>query len=257
MVRLQYFLMLLTLLPFISCVKNEIEDPTDDNSRDYFPLQLGQYITYAVDSIVFDDETTGNKKDTVHFELKEEIADFQLYAGDTIFYIHRFRRDSASANWRLTDVWTTRIVGQEAWRTEENLTFRKLVFPLREGKRWLGTSYIPPFTTVLIGTENVRAYQDWEAEVKEYNIADQIGGFSFVHGDVMHVSQTETDEDDELIKRYVFEKYARGIGLVHRIDSILDSRCIALGNLEPCLGKPWVEHAGKGYIMSMMMIDHN
>ena len=251
----KYFLFLLIFLSFVSCVKNEIEDPLLDHSREYFPLIQGKYITYAVDSIVFDDVQGGNKKDTVSFELKEEIADYQLIKGDTVYYIHRSRRDESASAWRLTDVWTARYTLNEALRTEENLTFRKMVFPLKDGRRWIVTSYINPLTEVLIGTENVQAYQEWQAEVVRIDIADQVGAFSFGDGTVMHITQTETDDD--IIKRCVMEKYVRNIGLVQRTDTILDSRCIILGDFTPCLGKPWLEHAGKGYILYQEMIDHN
>jgi len=247
-------LILVLILAAAGCVKDEIQDPLDDSSREYFPLTIGKYVSYAVDSIVIDDSPNGNIKDTVHFFLKEEITDIQLTNGDTVYYIHRFRRDSTES-WRLTDTWTARIVNNEALRTEENLTFRKLVFPLRDGKKWVATSFINPSTTVLIGTENVQAYQEWQSQVNEFDIADNIGSFSFEDGNIMHVSQTDTDDGNT--KRYVMEKYARGIGLVQRTDTILDSRCIPLGDFTTCLGKPWLEHAGKGYILSQIMIDHN
>lgn len=253
--QFRYCITLLILLPLIGCVKNEIEDPFNDQSRQYLPLVQGKYIAYAVDSIVFDDEAGGNRMDTVHFEIREEIFDFQFVNGDTIYYLHRFRRDAPETNWQLTDVWTTRYTINEALRTEENLTFRKMVFPLKDGKKWIATSYINPSTTVLIGTENVQAFQDWESEVVEFDIADQVGQFSFGVSNVMHIVQT--DSDDGSTKRYVMEKYARGIGLVQRIDTILDSRCIVLGDFTPCIGKSWLEHAGKGYILSQVMIDHN
>ena len=67
----------------------------------------------------------------------------------------------------------------------------------------------------------------------------------------------QTDSDDDLMKRYVHETYARGIGLVARTDSILDSRCIALGDFGPCIDKAWIDHASKGYILSQVMIGHN
>ena len=243
-------------LSFISCVKDKIEDPAVDNSREYYPMEVGKYITYSVDSIVIDDEPGGNRKDTVHFELREEISGYQVNNEDTVYYIHRFRKDEGESNWELTDVWTSRFTMNEVLRTEENLTFRKLVFPLRDGKRWIGTSYINPLTTVLIGTENVQAFQLWEAEVKEYDIADQVGSFSFDAGNVMHVSQTETD-DFTSYKRFVLEKYARGIGMVQRIDTILDSKCLDLPDISPCIGIPWMDHASKGYVLSQTMIDHN
>ena len=78
----------------------------------------------------------------------------------------------------------------------------------------------------------------------------------FDEGDVMHVLQSDFD-DETSIKRYLFEKYARGIGLVARTDTLLDSRCKDLPDFSSCLGKPWTEHADKGYILSQVMIDHN
>ncbi|HUR30750.1 MAG TPA: hypothetical protein VMZ69_04920 [Saprospiraceae bacterium] len=256
MVKLIKYFFLFSLLTFISCVKDKIEDPAIDSSREYFPLKVGKYITYSVDSIVIDDDSGGNRKDTVHFELREEISGFQLSNEDTVFYIHRFRKNDSLSNWNLTDVWTTRFTINEALRTEENLTFRKMVFPLKDGKKWIGTSYINPLTTVLIGTENVQAFQLWSAEVKEFDIADQVGSYSFDTGNVMHISQTDTD-DITSYKRYVMEKYVRGIGLVHRIDTILDSKCLNLPDISPCIGVPWLDHASKGYILSQVMIDHN
>jgi hypothetical protein len=237
------------------CINDAVNYPFPDTSTEYFPLVVGSRITYQVDSIVFDDAQGGNKKDTVSFQLKEEIHSMQIsHTGDTMFYLHRYRRADESDLWILTDVWTASRTSTEGLRTEENLTFLKLNFPLRFGKRWLTTSYIHPNTTVRIGTENVRAYQDWEAEVLSYDRADTIGGFSFADGEVMKL--TLTDADDGVMKRYVHETYVRHLGLVARIDTILDSRCIELGDFGPCLGKPWTEHAGKGYILSQTMIDY-
>ena len=243
------------MMAVAGCVPDRIEDPVIDRSIEYFPLEVGKYIDYQVDSIVFDDVPGGNIMDTVSFQIREEITGFEIFAGDTIFYIHRFRRNNGAAAWQLKDVWTAERDHTEASRTEENLKFRKLLFPLRKGKRWIGTSYIHPSTTVLIGTENVQAFQDWEAEVLEYNVSGHAGNFVFNPGDLMHVRQTDTDDGNT--KRFVFEKYARGIGLVERTDTILDSRCIILGDFTPCLGKPWLEHASKGYILAQVMIDHN
>ncbi len=240
----------------MSCVKDEVEEPYVDHTTEYFPLIQGKYIVYAIDSIVIDDAPGGNKKDTATFQIREEITNFQVaLSGDTLYYIHRFRRNKPEDNWQLIDLWTASRSSIEAVRTEENLKFRKMTFPLNDGKRWITTSFIPSSTIILIGTENVQAYQDWESEVVAMDVADQVGIYSFSDGEVMHISQTDTD--DESTKRFVMEKYVRNIGLVSRIDTILDSRCIELGDFTQCLGKPWLEHAGKGYILSQVMIDHN
>jgi hypothetical protein len=252
---MKYLITIAAITLFFSCVKDETEDPVVDYTREYFPLETGHSITYAIDSIVFDDALTGNKKDTVSFFIREETGAYEINGNDTIYYIRRYRKDDPLDNWRIADVWTSRYNMQEALRTEENLTFRKLLFPLREGRRWIATSYIHPLTTVLIGTENVQAYQEWEAEIEAFDVPDQIGSFTFSGNDIMHVIQTDTD--DGLTKRYVMEKYARNIGLVQRIDTILDSKCLDLPDQSPCIGRPIIEHASKGYILSQVMIDHN
>ncbi|MFZ1678971.1 MAG: hypothetical protein WAT91_16935 [Saprospiraceae bacterium] len=244
------------LIFFTSCVKDKVDVPVDDHSVEYFPLKLGRYIIYAVDSVVFDDVSGGNIKDTVSFQMKEEVSDYQIaLSGDTLFYLHRSRRNTTEENWTVTDVWTASRSSTEATRTEENLKFRKLTFPLRDGKKWSTTSYIPTSTTIIVGTEMMQPYQDWDSEVIDFDVADQVGTFSFADGEVMHVSQS--DIDDGSIKRFVFEKYVRNIGLVARTDSVLDSRCFAIGDFTECIGKPWLVQAGKGYILSQIMIDHN
>jgi hypothetical protein len=234
---------------------DEVDNPFPDATQEYYPLRVGNSITYQVDSIVFDDAPGGNSKDTISFQLKEEIADAGVNAqGDTIYYIHRYRRAADPEPWSLTDVWTTSKNSAEALRTEENLTFNKLSFPLRFGKRWYSTEYIHPQTSIQVGTENLKPYQEWEAEILSFDRAGVVGTFSFPEGQVMVMHQA--DQDDGIMRRYVQETYVRHIGMVYRYDEILDSRCIDLGDFGPCIGKTWVEHASKGYILSQVMIDY-
>lgn len=241
------------LIFLAGCGNDPIDNPFPDDSTDYFPLAVGRSITYAVDSTVFDDAPNGNSFETVSFQLKEEIASVTLdLEGDSVYYIHRYRRSAPADPWVITDVWTMQKNTAEALRAEENITFRKLSFPLKFGKRWDPTSYIHPETTIMIGTEFMEPYQDWDAEVLSYDRPGVIGDFDFGGNEVMTVQQADTD--DGVMKRYVVETYVRHIGLVERRDSILDSRCIAIGDFGPCIGKAWVEHASKGYILSQVMI---
>jgi hypothetical protein len=253
--KIKHLLFLAVIVYLTGCVDDPIESAYPDLTREYFPLQVGSFIAYQVDSIVFDDAPGGNKLDTVSFQLKEEVASINITDfGDTIYYLHRYRRPDETKAWALTDVWTTTTTGTEALRTEENLTFRKLNFPLKFGKRWESTAYINPETSVLIGTENVQPYEEWEAEVLSFDKEGSVGDFTFTSGNVMTIDQANAD--DGVMKRFVHEIYVRNIGLVQRIDTILDSRCIEIGDFGPCLGKPWIEHASKGYILSQVMIGY-
>ncbi len=253
--NLKFLFIFFSLAIYIGCTTDPINTPNPDTTREYFPLKLGSSVTYQVDSIVFDDAPGGNKLDTASFQLKEEVVSANLSAsGDTVYYLHRFRRKNDTQPWTLTDVWTATANGTEALRTEENLTFRKLSFPLHFGKRWLATAYINPETLVHIGTENVQAYEEWDAEVLSFDKEGSVGQFHFAKGSMMIVEQTNSD--DGVMKRYVHETYVRNIGLVERKDTILDSRCIEIGDFGPCIGKPWIEYASKGYILSQVMIGY-
>jgi hypothetical protein len=249
----KHLLFLAFIACWIGCGDDPINTPYPDLTREYFPLKVGSSITYQVDSIVFDDAPGGNKLDTTSFQLKEEIAEKELTEdGDSLFIIHRYKRADDTQSWVLADVWTANTTGTEALRTEENLKFRKLSFPLKYGKRWKSTAYINPETLILVGTEHIEAYEEWEAEVLSFDKAGTVGNFAFADSTVMTLDQTNMD--DGTMKRYVHETYVRNIGMVARVDSILDSRCLTIGDFGPCLGKPWVEHADKGYILSQVMI---
>ena len=243
------------LLIASSCGDDPIDRPTITNSRDYFPLNLGHFVEYQVDSIIFDDAPGGNKRDTISFQLREEIGHYFLRDnGDTVIYVHRFWRENPNQYWIVKDVWMAEVRENEALRTEENLTFRKMTFPLSPGLDWISTSYINPNTEVKVGTESMEPYFQWESAVVNVDASVDVGTFNFPQGQAMVITQVDTDDD--VMKRYSRETYVRNIGLVQRVDTILDSRCIQLGEFGPCLGKPWTSHAGKGYILSQVMISH-
>jgi hypothetical protein len=244
------------MFAIIACRNEGMVLPGVANSKEYFPLEVGRFIEYQVDSIVLDDAPGGNQKDTVSFQMREEIVSLTVSpSGDTSYYIHRSRRANAMQSWILTDVWAAAFDENSANRIEENLIFRKMTMPLYKGLRWIATAYINPETKVQIGTEFLEPYENWESVVKSIDVGGSVGMFMFPAGNMMEV--TQVNSDDELMKRFVHETYVRDIGMVARMDTILDSRCIDLGDFGPCIGKAWVDHASKGYIISQVMIAHN
>ncbi len=246
----------LCLLFLTGCQPESQVRPYVQDSEDYYPLTIGHFVEYQVDSIVLDDAPGGNTRDTVRFQLREEINGFDIGPfGDTVYHVRRFRRPHEHEDWSLRAIWTTHIRDNKVLRTEENLTFHKMTLPLYPGQRWVPTSYIPFQTVVRIGTEFLEMYQYWQSRILGIDESGMIGDFQFPPGHLMRISVV--DEDDDLNRRFVHEVYARGIGLVSRTDTILDSRCIQLGDFTPCLDKPWLVHASKGYILSQTLISHH
>lgn len=256
MMKYFHFLILGLCLSIYGCGNDPKVVPNVEDGESYFPLIVGKRIAYQVDSIVFDDAPNGNRKDTISFQIQEVIQNIEVDAiGDTFYVMHRYRRPNSSENWVHTDAWSVTKDREEILRREENLLFLKMQFPLRRLKTWSSTQHIDPMTEVKIGSERVKPYLEWNSVVSDIDHAGMAGGFSFPKGELMTIQLV--DDDDDLNKRWVKEVYARGIGLVERMDTILDSRCIELGDFEPCIGKEWLEHADKGYILHQVLIDHD
>ncbi len=125
------------LLLAISCQEETI---VPDNSRlgtDFFPMEKGLFWEYEVNL------TTYNLLDSLplHYFLREVVADtFTDLSGQTSFRLERFSRDTASVAWELDSVWTARVSATQVVRTENNVPFIKLTFPLAEGKQWNGNT---------------------------------------------------------------------------------------------------------------------
>lgn len=187
---------------FSSC-KKDSEITTADFGYDYFPDQVGQYVIYQVDSIWQDD--ISNVHDTTRYLLKEVIAStFLDNSGRPTLRIERFKKfynpslPYDSVQWTLTDVWLANRTNTTAERVEENIRYIKLVFPVKEEKKWNGNIY---------NTLGEKEYEIISADIQEY-----INSINF--DSVVTVKQFE--EFNWVESRYEVEKYAKRVGLAYR-----------------------------------------
>jgi len=243
----------LSLITLISCTESEVKPISE--GRDYFPLEVGRLLEYRIDSIIFDDIQGGNVQDTFSGFIRESITGkFEGLTGDTAYTIERSFRRTEADPWIVTNIYTESTDLSLAYRQEGNLTLVKMQFPLRDNTRWDPTAFIDPTIEVEVGTELIEMYSNWEGLVLKLDAPESIASFDFEK--VLTCQQA--DDDNDIERRYVIEKYAEGVGLVLRVDSILDSRCKRLGDLLPCLEsdgsgnlvpQPWIMKAEKGYIL--------
>lgn len=225
-----------------------------DRGEAYFPITSARVLEYKVDSIIFDDAGFVNVLDTFTAYIRERVlGPIVDINGDTSYRIQREHRIETDDPWQISDVWLTSLDGFEAIRVEENQRLVKMEFPLYEQRRWNPTTYINTSINIPVGTETINMYSYWAGRVLSIHQPEQIGAFTF--DSVMTCYQA--DDDNELERRYVLEKYAKGLGLVFRMDTIVDSRCERLGDFDPCLGMKWMQKGEKGYIMRQELINHN
>lgn len=107
----------------------------------YFGLTPGRYIIYDVSEIRHD-VTLIPQHDTTTYQLKTYIGDEIIdNEGRKVREFKRFKRNSTSDSWELTDVWTTVIENNKAELVEENQRVIKLVFAPTVDKKWNPNAY--------------------------------------------------------------------------------------------------------------------
>jgi hypothetical protein len=105
--------------------------------KEYFPLETGSWVIYQVDSTVWDDflGEIFNYSYQVKEVQKELFTDSQ---GLPKMRVERFIKYDQQNNWQIKNVWATALHSNRAIKTEENVTFVKLSFPLKPNLSWNG-----------------------------------------------------------------------------------------------------------------------
>lgn len=238
------FVIILVLLA--SC-KKEDANFTSDSISDYFPLQVGKYITYNLDSTVF--INFGQDQVVNHYQAKDEVdAQITDNLGRPAFRIIRYLRTDSTQPWAPNNVFMAVSTRNSLEYVENNLRFLKLMLPIKEGFTWKGNSYIDTYSTDL----DVTYLDDWDY------VYDSVGVPLTINS--INIDSTITvDERDEFLgqdpsiagtqyaeKTYSIEKYGKGIGLIYR--DFLHWEFQGSQSLSP---------GYTGYGVTMSIIDHN
>ena len=250
--QLSFVVLLFSL--FLTACKNEKETTNLNDSKNYFPHHIGKYIVYQVDSILYDDFF--NRVDSVTFQLKEEVYDtISDNLGNIGYEIYRYSRQDASQPWVFRNVWREYIIDNRAERIEGNQRLIKLAFPVLAPQRWDGNVYADYDTVFAVRNTTINVYKDW-GEWAYSNIDEPATIHTFNLDSTVLVIQADLENNIE--RRYSVERYARNIGLVSRVQKILDTQCSQYPNgIADCINLPWEEKAQSGYILKMNMIEHN
>ena len=244
------FLCLLVLVATnFGCSESTVTEDLDQvvQGFDYFPLEIGKYVSYQVDSTIYDVDGNATAIFNSTSFLKEEVSDtLRDSENELVYRIERFEKSNLDDPWEIKDVWVSKRTEFQAERVEENLRFIKMVFPLAEDATWNGNLYIDERTIIPIAGESIEVFKNWSSELRLLNQPALIGDFLF--DEITTISHADSENLIEL--RQVTEKYAKGVGLVEKEMWILDTQ-------EIDQTRPWELKAEKGYILKQFVIDHN
>ena len=122
-------LLLAAGLFILTCNDRTIEEVDIDFGYDYFPLEVGKYLIYQADSVIYDPAVNGTIIDTTSTFVREAIIDTTTDETGTVWYIvERSERVNTSDPWVLKRLLRLSSDPEKAIRNEDNLKFYKSGF---------------------------------------------------------------------------------------------------------------------------------
>lgn len=245
------YLLLFVSLAFDACKKETItEEYSLPMYYDYYPMSVGKWIEYDGDSILYKHTATGIVRDTVKYVLREEYESSFLGPDSTenfrIFVKIKYKGDSVFQD---AFTWYVQRNGNFIDKTEENLRFQKLNFPIATGRTWDGSIYISePVDFDDPDWELLKFYQNWEYSYEYTHQAENINSHA-----LDSVSKVlEIDSRSKIHKTLVYEKYAKHIGMVEKEFWRIKRSTVCSG----CTELDY-DQAEDGYIIHLRLRDYN
>lgn len=204
---------LLTIFALGSCEKMD-SAPASIVIDQYYPLELGKYITYKLDSTVY---IALNTKKVVRSYLVQDFVDAAITDnnGNAGFRIRRMMRSNTdTTQWFDNATFTVFPSIKNIQFVENNLKFIKLVNPVTDLNAWMGNSYINTDDNLL------RFYENWEYFYE--NIDQPFVANSQTFDSTLTVNQSDMINGDPNNKNFFYaitkssEVYAKGVGLVYK-----------------------------------------
>lgn len=243
----KYFIGLFFIsLFFISC-KKENETFTTESVNDYFPLQVGKYITYNLDSTLY--INFGQKDTLISYQVQDRVdAQITDNLGRPGYRIIRYIRHDSSQDWIPDNTFMAIPTGTSIEYVENNLRFLKLEMPVKQDFSWKGNSYIDTYSI----NSALQYLDDWDYIYDSIDVPLTINSLSF--DSTLKVFQRDESEGDDpslpttqyADRTYAFEKYAKGVGLIYREFLHWEYQ-----------GPESPEYGYKGYGVKLSIIDHN
>ncbi|MCK5857542.1 MAG: hypothetical protein KAG64_08630 [Bacteroidales bacterium] len=197
-----FFLTMAFVLTLWSCSK-KVEDAPDMGS-DYFPVEKGLFVSYQVESIIWDDNN--QTVDTTYYQV-QTVIDTQFVDNEGRVS-HRWLRfiKTDTTQWAYDHSYAFTKTNSRLETVEGNNRYMRMAFPVRLGATW----DVNAFNT----EDKLKAkYIDVDAPKK-------IGSKNFEKCTIAIL-----EDNSSLINEYYKEDiYARGVGLVQRIDKHIDKK---------------------------------
>ena len=206
---------IIALILLLCSCKKETETLTLEVIKDYYPLQIGQTITYKLDSTVYLNLST---EKTIHSYIVQDKVESMIMdnLGRPSYKIKRLVRSKTdSTKWIDQLSYLVTFDDKKVELIQDNLRFVKLNEPILNGFSWKGNSYI--------NTTNIPEFQflnEWQYEYAKVKDDFLINGITYP--ETITVNQHNDSLGTQGNKKFYYEVtysnevYAKKIGLIYK-----------------------------------------
>lgn len=212
-VKFSYIITSILIFIFACTKENEVLDT--EKIIAYYPLQIGKYITYKMDSTVY--TNLGTKKETRSFVIQDKVDSIITdNLGRPSFKIKRLIRSKTD-----TTKWvnlTSYLVTPDSTRVEviqDNQRYLKMIAPIRNGFGWNAHVHINT-----ISFPDLQYLDQWRYEYQNVNTPQQFSSLSFP--ETVTIQQRNDTLGNPNNTKFYFEVnvakeiYAKKIGLIYK-----------------------------------------
>lgn len=226
---------------FAQCKKQENNEVF--LGKEYFPLTVGHWQTYDVDSVVISDFSDPVSFDTFSYQIRESLeSSFLDLNEEENIRIEEYKKYE-NTGWFINNIFSAKATDFNIQKVENDLRFIKFVFPVIENTNWNGNIYLDVIDEPTLEFYDTDKY-DWDYEYTEVNVSMDIGNFTFDSCVVI----TQIDEENLFEKKYSTEIYAKNVGLVFKELMILETQA-------PPSSASFIERAENGFILRYTISD--
>lgn len=182
---------------------------------EYYPMQVGKYITYRLDSTVY---LSLNTVKAIKTYIVQDWVDAEITdnLGRKAYRIRRMIRSNFdTTQWTDNATFVATPLDKSLEYVDNNLRTIRLQEPIRDNFTWKGNSYINSFTD-----QDLQYLDNWEYFYENTNQPFTVGGKSFP--ETVLVNQRDEVINNPADKTTIFsvnrssEVFAKGIGLVYK-----------------------------------------
>lgn len=241
-------LVVLGLVGIFSCRKSS-NGPIDRSSTTYFPLAIGKFVTYQVDTTYY--IATECKKSVKSYQIRYSVTDTTL---DTTLKGHyrpsyiidvSIRNADGTGAWKAQRPMVVTPSDTNIVVNQDGLVFIKLVLPVYSGSTWKGNALVNT------NDSNNMFFNGWNYTYTNVDATynDNLANFNHTVTVIQNDLTTpntgpSADSIAYKFRSYSKEIYARNIGLVYKEYTYYKLN----QQVAPCIG---------GYTVIMRAIDHN